>query len=657
MDYNLLWSKEEYQSLLDYKWNSFKYINMFLNPNITNRERKFNPNTKNYPKTSEEFKKAIETIIKLYEAIEKNYILNDSKLYTQKLFRGVRKNSNNPYFASTSEDIDVALSFINGINNGNTSNDILIEIVPSQVPWIDLETFIPESKGGDLNEKEILFSPCEYQTMQEVNFKDYLKTTGMINNLSRDTKMRLNRLNDLCLRKVELLPINYENSNLVSLDSLAAKFDQYRQNLIKFSEMTKSGCDTKEIEKEIVNFKSQCSSFLKSQFNKLDLEIKNKNNQNLDNWQIKIDENSIMREVYIGNTGRMFSISNKDEIEQYYFKPAESKDGTIKSYRAYIQEAAYNIQKIVNPVRSIKCKTCKINGTFGAIQEKIDIDKEATRQFYNCFSKNGSELSLKLLNQILDEYLVDYCLCNYDAHAKNFVIDKNGNLRGIDKEQSFRYIHNDVKDDMMFSQNYNETYGEKETIYATIFKKMASGDISYKALDELNYRAARLAQVPDIKYREIFRNYAYSKTKSEKEAEILLDRIVSRKQSIVKKVDMLKETIYEKAKYQVKESEKNMYIDNINLVQNKMDYNSKLKNKKPYIKQEVINVVTYKFFERQKQISFVNNTKEELLKQKENLLRQKAMAKRAYINAKERKQVEAQQQLENEEDMDHGMSM
>ena len=60
MNYDLLWSIEEYQALLDYKWNSFKYINMFLNENITNRERNFKPNAKKaYPQSSEDFKKAI----------------------------------------------------------------------------------------------------------------------------------------------------------------------------------------------------------------------------------------------------------------------------------------------------------------------------------------------------------------------------------------------------------------------------------------------------------------------------------------------------------------------------------------------------------------------------------------------------------------------
>lgn len=61
------------------------------------------------------------------------------------------------------------------------------------------------------------------------------------------------------------------------------------------------------------------------------------------------------------------------------------------------------------------------------------------------------------------------------------------------------------------------------------------GEISYEVLEGLNYRAARLAQIPDEQYREMFRKYASSKTKTPQEAEMLLDRIVERKKSITKK--------------------------------------------------------------------------------------------------------------------------
>ena len=661
MNYDLLWSMDEYQSLLDYKWNSFKYINMFLNENITNREKNYRPNAKAQPKTPEEFKKAIETIIKLYEAIQKNYILNGSKEYQQPLFRGVRKNSNNSYFTSTSESMDIAFSFINGIDNGNTSNDVLVEIEPSQVAWIDLESFIPASKGGTLEEKEILFLPCEYQTLQEMKFSDYLRTSGMSESLSRETQRKLSRLQDLTCRKAKLVAPSYKSSAYISLDALASRFEQYRQNLIKLTEAIKNGQPTTLIEKDIIEFKKFCSGYLKSQFNKIDMKLQMQNTQALSQEQIQIDRNSAMQEIHIGNTGRMFSIQSPEGVEKYYFKPAESKDKVAKPYRAYIQEAAYNVQRIVNPARAVKCNAVSINGAFGAIQEKIEVDKDATRQFHQYFYSNGGKLNPKLLSQILDEYLVDYCLCNYDAHAKNFVIDSNGNLRGIDKEQSFRYIDRDATDDMLFSQNYNEEYGESETIYATIFKKIASGEISYKVLEGLNYRAARLAQIPDEQYREMFRKYASSKTKNPQEAEMLLDRIVERKKSITKKVDLLKQDMYQKSSGKVKGTDDYMFTDNITQKSTPI--------KKPYIKQEVVDIVTGKAFQRQAQTPWASNQKEELMKQSQDLRRAQFQQKIQQMGLGQKQvpnlndifqQQKRQQQIKQqqmEEEMQHGMSM
>lgn len=662
MNYDLLWSMDEYQSLLDYKWNSFKYINMFLNEDITNRERRFNPNAKAYPKTPEEFKKAIEIITKLYEAIQKNYVLNGRKEYQQQLFRGVRKNSNHSYFASTSESMDTALSFMDGINNGNTSNDVLVEIEPSQVAWIDLESFIPASKGGDLEEKEILFLPCEYQTLQEMKFPDYLKTSGMSDSLSRETQRRLSKLQDLTCRKAKLIAPSYKSVTYMSLDALASRFEQYRQNLIKLTEALKNGQPTTLIEKEIMEFKKFCSGYLKSQFNRIDIELQKQNSQALSQGQIQLDKGSRMQEIHIGNTGRMFAIQSPEGVEKYYFKPAESKDKVAKPYRAYIQEAAYNVQRIINPARAVKCNTVNINGTFGAIQEKVEVDKDATRQFHRYFYGNGGNLDPKLLSQILDEYLVDYCLCNYDAHAKNFVIDINGNLRGIDKEQSFRYIDKDATDDMLFSQNYNEEYGESETIYATIFKKIASGEISYKVLEGLNYRAARLAQIPDEQYREMFRKYASSKTKTPQEAEMLLDRIVERKKSITKKVDLLKQDMYQKSSGKVKGTDEYMFTDNI------AQKNTPVK--RPYIRQEVVDIVTGKAFQRQAQTPWASNEKEELMKQRQDLRRaqfqqrtqqmglgQKQVPNLNDIFQQQKRQQQIKQQQMEEEEMEHGMSM
>lgn len=246
-----------------------------------------------------------------------------------------------------------------------------------------------------------------------------------------------------------------------------------------------------------------------------------------------------MQEVFIGNTGEMYKITDRENGQEYYFKPAVSKAGNPRPYRAYIQEAAYQIQQIINPEVAVKCNTIEVDGVFGAIQEKISVNQERTKSFIDYFDSDIGKLTETTISQIIDEYLVDYCLCNYDAHASNFIIDLNGRLRGIDKEQAFRYIKEDINNDMMFNTNYNESYGEAPTIYNILFEQMKKGKVSTKYLNALRYRASRLAQVPDEKYIEIFKKYAYGKAKTPVEAEILLNSILDRKRNILQNIEQL----------------------------------------------------------------------------------------------------------------------
>ena len=274
--------------------------------------------------------------------------------------------------------------------------------------------------------------------------------------------------------------------------------------------------------------------------------------------EINLSDEYDMQRVKIGNTGEMYYINDLGSGKEYYFKPAVTKSGEKRDYRAYIQEAAYNVQKIINPEVAVKCNVTNINGIFGAIQEKINVDSVATERFIDYFENDVGELSPEMIEQILNEYLVDYALCNYDAHASNFVIDENGALRGIDKEQSFRYINRDLQNDMLFSTNFNKQYGESETIYSTLFKKMMDGEVSVEQLEELKYRASRLAQFPDEQYRKLFMDYAYGKCNSNNEAEILLSRIVERKSNIVERIELLSEDISRK---NLKSNVRNSVID------------------------------------------------------------------------------------------------
>ena len=264
----------------------------------------------------------------------------------------------------------------------------------------------------------------------------------------------------------------------------------------------------------------------------------------MENNDIQLSHQYDIQEVSIGNTGEMYQISDRENGEEYYFKPAVSKSGEARPYRAYIQESAYNIQQIINPDSAVKCNRAEINGMFGAIQEKIPVDTKATKTFIDYFDNGIGELPPEIISQVIDEYLVDFCLCNYDAHASNFIIDENGRLRGIDKEQAFRYIREDSERDMMFATNYNKRYGENPTIYNTLFEQMKQGKISYKYLEALRYKASRLSQVPDEQYKKIFEEYAYSKAKTPEEAESLLSSILDRKGNILQNIEQLDNEIY-----------------------------------------------------------------------------------------------------------------
>lgn len=187
-------------------------------------------------------------------------------------------------------------------------------------------------------------------------------------------------------------------------------------------------------------------------------------------------------------------------------------------------------------------------------------------------------------------------------------------------------------------------------------------EISYEVLEVLNYRAARLAQIPDEQYREMFRKHASSKTKILQEAEMLLDRIVERKKSITKKVDLLKQDMYQKSSGKVKGTDEYMFTDNI------AQKNTPVKS--PYKRQEVIDIVTGKAFQKQAQTPWASNEKEELMKQRQDLRRaqfqqrtqqmglgQKQVPNLNDIFRQQKRQQQIKQQQMEEEEMEHGMSM
>ena len=109
------------------------------------------------------------------------------------------------------------------------------------------------------------------------------------------------------------------------------------------------------------------------------------------------------------------------------------------------------------------------------------------------------------------EYVVDYCLANYDAHYRNFIVDQNGNLRGVDKEQSLKYLLTSPRYDCKMDEYHpNREFGEEPPIYGKIFKDIEEGKIPLTVLDELHKGIETVMSIPANEYLDIFTPYAKS---------------------------------------------------------------------------------------------------------------------------------------------------
>lgn len=538
---NLLWTTDEYEAVAAYKSNSYNKINVLLSSEITKRETEGKYKVQ-IPQTKEELRETIEKITLMYSAIRKYYVLNGRHEFSKALFRGKRSGKLDMSFLSTSDSAKTAFDFAKMFERMKEGTGTLLAIDSGTVPWINISDVIPSGDGIE-DEPEILFLPSQADVIEQISLKELFDIAKEQGERIPAEQSILKNFASLKCEKVALSELDYSNEKTeLTIDDLSGMFEQYRQDIEVIRSVPKDSSEYVGAYTRVRQFKKDCSTFIHQRFYEI--------NQSIDN-QIGIVHDSIqlssqydIQEVFIGNTGEMYQISDRENGREYYFKPAVSKSSEIRPYRAYIQESAYNIQQIINPDNAVKCNRAEINGMFGAIQEKVPVDTKATKTFIDYFDNDIGELPTEIISQVIDEYLVDFCLCNYDAHASNFVIDENGRLRGIDKEQAFRYIRNDSGKDMLFATNYNERYGENPTIYNTVFEQMKQGKISYEYLKALRYKASRLSQFPNEQYKKIFEKYAYDKSKTPEEAEELLSSILERKSNILQNIEQLYDGIY-----------------------------------------------------------------------------------------------------------------
>jgi len=219
---------------------------------------------------------------------------------------------------------------------------------------------------------------------------------------------------------------------------------------------------------------------------------------------MEIKEGRLER-VYMGGTGQMYLLHGNNG-GKYIYKPAIAKySGNVEPFRGIVQECAYEVQKIVDPDSAVICKYVEAGDLQGSVQELIPT-KENSPKYYLMQRDEDSEFTNEEINQFMREFVTDYLLCNFDSHGNNFVTDQNGIIRGVDKEQSFRYLNDPRSSKPDINYHPNSVYGEHEPIYNTLFRRYAEGklDIDFSVISEV---MDRVDAFNNEDYRRIFMPY------------------------------------------------------------------------------------------------------------------------------------------------------
>lgn len=216
---------------------------------------------------------------------------------------------------------------------------------------------------------------------------------------------------------------------------------------------------------------------------------------------------------------------------KYLFKVAKDKNvANVVPFRAYIQEAGYKVQYIVDPETAVDVKTVMMNGKLGSLQRIVEKSGDADE--LKSWFISGKNLSKDTITQIQREHVSDWLLANYDGHINNFITSKSGKLIGLDKEQAMKYLNKKQAQAMSLTYHPNAVYGEHEPVYNKLFRQYADGTIDIDLNDALPF-IKRVEAISDKEYREIFREYAESLCGGAgKQAEALLDAIVERKKNL-----------------------------------------------------------------------------------------------------------------------------
>ena len=264
VDYNLLWTQDEYEAVVGYIQEKYNIINILLSREVTTREIKDSDIEYIIPTTKEELFETLDEICGIYSAIIKNYIINGRKACNRILFRGTREDKTDMSFLSISSSGLKALGFARG--------KILV-IKPGEVPWINISDII--SKEDCLAEEhEFLFLPTEIVSCEKIEFKEFLAMIGEEGKIISSEKLLLEMCKSNIYEEVELREIGYSRPKAeITLDDLFSLHIQYWKDLKTIRTTEKNSKEYSEAYIRIIEYKKSVQYIYIKDFMKLTKEL------------------------------------------------------------------------------------------------------------------------------------------------------------------------------------------------------------------------------------------------------------------------------------------------------------------------------------------------------------------------------------------------
>lgn len=187
--------------------------------------------------------------------------------------------------------------------------------------------------------------------------------------------------------------------------------------------------------------------------------------------------------------------------------------------RAMGGEVASNIAAIVGgPGSYVPVKSVETTGDWGTIQPIVpDVEGDLSKTPI-------SKLSADQIRQLQRERVIDWVISNHDSKSGNFIVTKDGNVLGIDKEQAFKFIG---KDSLSLDYSPNPS----TPIYNALYQAYADKEIDLDPNDTLPFVQA-VENTPEADWKKAVQPYLNALPAESRDA--VWDAMLQRKNGVRK---------------------------------------------------------------------------------------------------------------------------